>query len=107
MKLNDPLLLRELCFIDGGWMPADAGDTLDVHNPATGEKLGQIPKMGVAETRRAIAAAARAMPAWAARTGKDRSLVLRRWFDLMLVHLDDLALLMTAEQGKPLAESKG
>jgi len=107
MKLNDPLLLRELCFIDGGWMPADAGETLDVHNPATGEKLGRIPKMGAAETRRAIAAAAAAMPAWAARTAKDRALVLRRWFELMLVHLDDLAVLMTAEQGKPLAESKG
>jgi succinate-semialdehyde dehydrogenase/glutarate-semialdehyde dehydrogenase len=107
MKLNDPLLLREQCFIDGAWIPADDGGTLEVHNPATAEKLGRIPKMGAAETRRAIAAAAAAMPAWAARTGKERALVLRRWFDLMLVHLEDLAVLMTAEQGKPLAESKG
>jgi succinate-semialdehyde dehydrogenase / glutarate-semialdehyde dehydrogenase len=106
MKLNDPLLLREQCFIDGGWIPADDGGTLDVHNPATAQKLGRIPKMGAAETRRAIAAAAAALPAWAARTGKERALVLRRWFDLMLVHLEDLAVLMTAEQGKPLAESK-
>src|SRR5882672_211987 len=107
MKLKDPLLLRQLCFIDGGWAPADNGGTLDVHNPATAEKLGLIPNMGAAETRRAIAAAAAALPAWAARTAKDRAAVLRRWFDLMLVHQDDLAMLMTAEQGKPLAESKG
>src|SRR5580693_2250265 len=107
MKLKDPLLLRELCFVDGGWAPADDGGTLEVHNPATAEKLGRIPKMGAAETRRAIAAAAAALPAWAAKTAKERALVLRRWFDLMLVHLEDLAVLMTAEQGKPLAESKG
>src|SRR3984893_14971359 len=107
MKLKDPLLLRQLCFIDGGWAPADNGGTLDVHNPATRDKLGLIPNMGAAETRRAIAAAAAALPAWAARTAKDRAAVLRRWFDLMLVHQDDLAMLMTAEQGKPLAESKG
>src|SRR6202789_2107240 len=107
MKLKDPLLLRELCFIDGGWAPADGGGTLAVHNPATAEKLGLIPNMGAGETRRAIAAAAAALPAWAARTAKDRATVLRRWFDLMLVHQEDLAVLMTAEQGKPLAESKG
>src|SRR6202167_2373907 len=107
MKLKDPLLLRELCFIDGGWAPADGGGTLAVHNPATAEKLGVIPNMGAPECRRAIAAAAAALPAWAARTAKDRATVLRRWFDLMLVHQDDLAVLMTAEQGKPLAESKG
>src|SRR6202789_2979149 len=107
MKLKDPLLLRELCFIDGGWAPADGGGTLAVHNPATAEKLGLIPNMGAGETRRAIAAAAAALPAWAARTAKDRATVLRRWFDLMLVHQDDLAVLMTAEQGKPLSESKG
>jgi succinate-semialdehyde dehydrogenase / glutarate-semialdehyde dehydrogenase len=107
MKLKDPLLLRELCFLDGAWAPADSGATLDVHNPATTEKLGLIPNMGAAETRRAIAAAAAALPAWAARTAKDRAAALRRWFDLMLVHQEDLATLMTAEQGKPLAESKG
>src|SRR6202035_136324 len=107
MKLKDPLLLRQLCFIDGGWAPADNGGTLSVHNPATGEKLGLIPNMGAGECRRAISAAAAALPAWAARTAKDRANALRRWFELMLVHQDDLAMLMTAEQGKPLAESKG
>jgi succinate-semialdehyde dehydrogenase/glutarate-semialdehyde dehydrogenase len=107
MRLEDPLLLRESCYIDGAWVPADAGTTLPVTNPATGEKLGIIPNMGAAETRRAIAAAAAALPAWAARTAKDRAAVLRRWFDLMLRHQEDLAVLMTAEQGKPLAESKG
>src|SRR5271156_1872641 len=107
MKLKDPLLLREMCFIDGGWVPADGGGTLAVGNPATAEQLGLIPNMGAAECRRAISAAAAALPAWAARTAKDRAGVLRRWFDLMLVHQEALAMLMTAEQGKPLAESKG
>jgi succinate-semialdehyde dehydrogenase / glutarate-semialdehyde dehydrogenase len=107
IKLNDPLLLRELCFIDGQWVAAEGEGTLPVHNPATGEKLGVIPNMGAQETRRAIAAAARALPAWAARTAKERAATMRRWFDLMLEHKDDLAVIMTAEQGKPLAESKG
>jgi len=107
VRLEDTLLLRESCYIDGAWVPADAGATLPVNNPATGEKLGTIPNMGAAETRRAIAAAAAALPAWAARTAKDRAAVLRRWFDLILRHQEDLAVLMTAEQGKPLAESKG
>jgi succinate-semialdehyde dehydrogenase / glutarate-semialdehyde dehydrogenase len=106
MKLRDPKLLRELCFIDGNWMGADNGGALDVKNPATLSKLGSIPNMGAAETRRAIAAAAAALPAWKARTAKERAVILRRWFDLMLEHQDDLATLMTAEQGKPLAESK-
>src|SRR5450631_248153 len=107
MKLKDSLLLREACYVDGAWTDADGGGTVPVLNPATGEKLGLIPNMGAAETRRAIAAAAAALPAWAARTAKERAAALRRWFDLMLVHQDDLAMLMTAEQGKPLAESKG
>src|ERR1700716_2455821 len=107
MRLKDPLLLRQLCFIDGGWAPADDGGTLRVHNPATAEKLGLIPNMGAAECRRAISSAAAALPAWAARTAKDRAVALRRWFDLILVHQEDLAALMTAEQGKPLAESRG
>jgi succinate-semialdehyde dehydrogenase/glutarate-semialdehyde dehydrogenase len=107
MKLQDPLLLRERCFIDGRWVAADGGGTLPVHNPATNEKLGVVPNMGAPETRRAIAAAGQALPSWAARTAKDRSIILRRWFDLMLAHQEDLAILMTAEQGKPLAESKG
>jgi succinate-semialdehyde dehydrogenase / glutarate-semialdehyde dehydrogenase len=107
LKLKDPMLLREQCFIDAAWVPADDGATIAVSNPATAERLGVIPKMGAAETRRAIQAAARALPAWAARTAKERAGVLRRWFDLMLANQDDLAVLMTAEQGKPLAESKG
>ncbi len=107
MKLKDSALLREQCFVDGRWTPADSGGTLAVRNPATGKTLGVIPNMGAGEARRAITAAAQALPAWAARTAKDRSTVLRRWFDLILQHQEDLATLMTAEQGKPLAESKG
>jgi succinate-semialdehyde dehydrogenase/glutarate-semialdehyde dehydrogenase len=107
LKIDDASLFREQCYIDGHWVAADAGATLPVHNPATGARLGAVPAMGVAETRRAIEAAARALPAWAARTAKDRAQVLRRWYDLMMKHQEDLALLMTAEQGKPLAESKG
>jgi succinate-semialdehyde dehydrogenase / glutarate-semialdehyde dehydrogenase len=106
LKLNDPTLLRELCFIDGGWSAADNGATLAVTNPATSKKLGSIPNMGAAETRRAIAAAAAALPAWRARTAKERAIIMRRWFDLMIENQQDLATLMTAEQGKPLAESK-
>jgi succinate-semialdehyde dehydrogenase / glutarate-semialdehyde dehydrogenase len=107
LGLKDPELLREQCLIGGRWVGADEGGTLDVHNPATSDKIGVIPNMGAGETRRAIAAAAQAMPAWAARTAKDRAAVLRRWFDLIVQNEEDLARLMTAEQGKPLAESKG
>ena len=107
MKLQDPRLLRESGYIDGSWVGADGGESLPVHNPATGAKLGVIPNMGTSETRRAIAAAAAAMPAWTARTAKDRAIILRRWFDLVMANQEDLAILMTAEQGKPLAESKG
>jgi succinate-semialdehyde dehydrogenase / glutarate-semialdehyde dehydrogenase len=106
VELKDPTLLRELCFIDGGWSAADSGASLEVTNPATLKKLGSIPNMGAAETRRAIAAAAAALPAWRARTAKERAVILRRWFDLMTENQEDLATLMTAEQGKPLAESK-
>jgi succinate-semialdehyde dehydrogenase/glutarate-semialdehyde dehydrogenase len=106
VKLKDPSLLRELCFIDGGWSAADSGAALDVKNPATSQKLGSIPNMGAAETRRAIAAASAALPAWRARTAKERAVIMRRWFELMMQHQEDLATLMTAEQGKPLAESK-
>jgi succinate-semialdehyde dehydrogenase/glutarate-semialdehyde dehydrogenase len=107
MQLKDPLLFRERGFIDGAWETADSGATLPVRNPATHATLGSIPNMGAGETRRAIDAAAKALPSWAARTAKDRAVILRRWFDLMIAHHDDLAILMTAEQGKPLAESKG
>jgi succinate-semialdehyde dehydrogenase/glutarate-semialdehyde dehydrogenase len=107
MKLQDPNLFKEQCFIDGSWAGADGGGTLPVHNPATAAALGTVPNMGTGETRRAIAAAAAALPPWAARTAKERAVLMRRWFDLMMANQDDLAVLMTAEQGKPLAESKG
>ena len=107
MKLNDPSLLCERGYVAGAWAAADDGTTLLVHNPATGERLGVIPNMGRNETRRAIEAAAAALPAWSARTAKERSIVLRRWFDLIMQHQEDLAVLMTAEQGKPLAEARG
>jgi succinate-semialdehyde dehydrogenase / glutarate-semialdehyde dehydrogenase len=107
IQLEDAKLLRESCFVDGAWLPADNGGTLAVNNPATNTELGRIPNMGATETKRAIAAASAALPAWSALTAKERANLLRRWFDLMLQHQDDLAALMTAEQGKPLAESKG
>jgi succinate-semialdehyde dehydrogenase/glutarate-semialdehyde dehydrogenase len=100
-------LLRNHCLIDGEWTAAASADVLDVHNPATLEHVGSVPKAGAAETELAIAAAARALPAWRAQTGKARAAVLRRWADLMLAHQEDLAQLMTAEQGKPLAEARG
>jgi len=107
MKLKDGSLLRQQCYIDGQWSGADSQRAIDVKNPASGERIGTVPDMGAGETRRAIEAASRALPAWAARTAKDRAVILRRWSDLMLANQDDLATLMTAEQGKPLAESKG
>jgi len=107
LQLKDRELFREQCLIDGRWLPADEGGALPVRNPATSEQLGTIPNMGAAETRRAIEAAARALPAWGARTAKDRATLLRRWFDLITQNEQDLATLMTAEQGKPLAEAKG
>jgi len=107
MKLKDPNLLRTQAYVDGQWTNAVNGATLEVGNPATGEKLGTIPNMGAAETRRAIEAAGAAMPAWAAKTAKERATILRRWYELMMANQDDLATIMTAEQGKPLAEARG
>jgi succinate-semialdehyde dehydrogenase/glutarate-semialdehyde dehydrogenase len=107
LKLNDPSLLREQCFINGEWRAADDASTIKVVNPATGETVGTVPHMGAAETKRAIDAASAAWPAWRKKTAKERSVILRKWNDLMLENADDLALIMTAEQGKPLAESKG
>ena len=107
LQLKDPTLLRQQSYLDGKWIDADNRTTLDVINPATREKIGTVPKMGAAETRRAIEAASAALPAWAKKTAKERAAILRRWYDLMLTHQDDLATIMTAEQGKPLAESKG
>ena len=105
--LTDPDLFRELCYIDGQWVGADSGETQEVNNPASGDIMGTVPKMGAAETRRAIEAAERAWPAWRAKTAKERAAVLRRWYELMMENQDDLAVLMTMEQGKPLAEAKG
>ncbi|MBF8778467.1 NADP-dependent succinate-semialdehyde dehydrogenase [Pseudomonas fulva] len=107
MQLKDAQLFRQQAFIDGEWLDADSGQTIKVTNPATGEVIGTVPKMGSAETRRAIEAADKALPAWRALTAKERSAKLRRWFELMIEHQDDLARLMTTEQGKPLAEAKG
>ena len=107
MQLKDPTLLRQQAYINGAWLDADNGETHPVTNPATGEHLGTIPMMGAAETRRAIEAANAAWPAWRKKTAKERAAVLRKWYDLIMANADDLALLMTTEQGKPLAESKG
>ena len=105
--LRDPTLFRERCYVDGAWAAADSGATVTVTNPATGQALGTVPRMGRAETARAIAAADKALPAWRAKTGKERAAILRKWADLMMANQEDLGLLMTCEQGKPLAESKG
>lgn len=107
MRLADPELLRELCYIDGSWMAADSGQTINVTNPATGECLGSVPRMGASETRRAIAAAQAALPAWRALTAKERAIRLQAWFREIMHHQEDLAQIMTAEQGKPLAEARG
>ncbi|MGE3773370.1 MAG: NADP-dependent succinate-semialdehyde dehydrogenase [Gammaproteobacteria bacterium] len=107
LPLNDKTLLREACYVNGAWIAADGGKSIEVTNPANGAVLGSVPRLGVAETRRAIEAANAAYPAWRAKTAKERAKILRRWADLMLEHQQDLAVLMTAEQGKPLAEAKG
>ncbi len=107
MQLTDPKLLRHQCYIGGQWRDAADGRTLPVINPATGATLGTVPQLDAAATRGAIEAAAAAFPAWAAQTAKQRAVILRRWFDLMMANQQDLATLMTAEQGKPLAEARG
>lgn len=107
LQLNDPKLLRQQCYIDGAWCDADSGEHIAVTNPATGELIAHVPNMGAAETRRAIEAASRAWGAWRCKTAKERSVILRKWHDLMLANTDDLAAIMTAEQGKPLAEARG
>ena len=107
MQLKDAQLFRQQAFVNGVWADADSGQTIKVTNPATGDVIGTVPKMGAAETRRAIEAADKALPAWRALTAKERSAKLRRWYELMLENQEDLARLMTIEQGKPLAEAKG
>ncbi len=105
--MDENALVRDACFIGGRWVGAESGATFPVHDPATGELLATVPDMGATETRQAIESAQEALAGWRALLGKERAAVLRRWYDFILQHKDDLAALMTAEQGKPLAESKG
>ncbi|MDE2428559.1 MAG: aldehyde dehydrogenase family protein, partial [Burkholderiales bacterium] len=105
LSLNDPSLLRDAAYINGNWV--SAATQFAVSNPSNHALLATVPNLGEAETQTAIAAAQSAFPAWSAKTGKERAHILRKWFDLMIVHADDLATIMTAEQGKPLAEAKG
>src|SRR5215510_8086971 len=107
VSLKDSKLFRQSNYVDGSWIDARSGATIDVDNPATGEVTGTVPKCGTAETRAAIEAADRALPAWRKKTAAERAAVVRRWYELMLEHQEDLARLMTIEQGKPLTESKG
>jgi succinate-semialdehyde dehydrogenase/glutarate-semialdehyde dehydrogenase len=106
-QLSDPALFREQGYIDGAWVDAAGGATLTVTNPATGTALGHVPSMTTDDVKRAIAAADAALPEWRGRTARERSSLLRRWFDLCLAHADDLATILTTEQGKPLAEARG
>jgi len=107
VSLTDSALFRQSCYINGAWVSARSGATIDVDNPATLAVIGTVPKLGAAETGEAIEAASRAFPEWRRRTAKERAAVLRRWFELMLQHQEDLARLMTIEQGKPITESRG
>ena len=107
MQLTDSTLLRSQCYVDGVWLGASSGRSTEVRNPASGALLGTVPQLDAVATRRAIDAAAAAFPAWAARTAGARAAILRRWFELMMANQKDLATLMTAEQGKPLAEAMG
>jgi len=106
-RLDRPDLLIEQAFVGGAWVDAASGKTFDVTNPARGDVIARVADLSRDEIAGAISAAEAARHAWAARTGKDRAAVLRRWFDLMLTHQEDLARIMTAEQGKPLAEARG
>lgn len=107
MQLKDTNLFRQQAYLEGKWQNADDGKTIEVTNPATGAVIGTVPKMGVVEAKRAIEAANKALPAWRAKTAKERSIIIRRWYELLMQHQDDLALILTTEQGKPLAEAKG
>jgi succinate-semialdehyde dehydrogenase/glutarate-semialdehyde dehydrogenase len=107
MHLSNPDLFRQQAFVGGHWRDADDGGTTSVTNPANGKIIGTVPRMGAGETRRAIEAADKALPEWRARTAKERAQILRRWFELLMANQEDLARLMTVEQGKPLVESRG
>jgi succinate-semialdehyde dehydrogenase/glutarate-semialdehyde dehydrogenase len=106
MNLKDTSLLRQQCYVDGAWTDAPGGATIAVRNPASGAALGTVPALGATETTAAVAAAHAAFPAWAARTAKERATVLRRWYELIVASADDIGTMMTAEQGKPLAEAR-
>jgi succinate-semialdehyde dehydrogenase/glutarate-semialdehyde dehydrogenase len=106
LNLKDPALLRTRCCVNGQWLAADGGSAIEVRNPATGTVIASVPRMGASETRAAIAAAATAFPLWAMKTARERAQLLRRWFDLLVANADDLAIILTAEQGKPLAEAR-
>ncbi|HJV06942.1 MAG TPA: NADP-dependent succinate-semialdehyde dehydrogenase [Chromobacteriaceae bacterium] len=107
LNLKDPSLLKQQCYLNGEWVDADNGATIDVINPANGEVIATVPKMGRAEAERAVAGAAEAFKSWKKTTAKQRAALLRKWFDLMMAHQDDLAAILTAEQGKPLPEARG
>jgi succinate-semialdehyde dehydrogenase/glutarate-semialdehyde dehydrogenase len=107
MQLKDPALLCQDAFVDGAWIGADSGKRFAVTNPANGGRIAEVPDLGAPETKRAIAAASAAYPAWRAKSGKERAAVLRAWFNLLMANADDLATIMVTEQGKPLAEAKG
>jgi succinate-semialdehyde dehydrogenase/glutarate-semialdehyde dehydrogenase len=107
MQISNKALIKSGAYVNGKWIDSDTGTTYPVNNPATGELLAECASCGTAETRRAIEAAEAAMPAWRKRSAKDRAGILRKWFNLMMENQEDLARIMTAEQGKPLAESRG
>ena len=105
--MKDASLFRQQVYINGKWTDADSGETTEITNPSTGEVLGTVPNCGAAEAKRAIEAANAAWPMWRSKTAKERAVIMRRWYELMMENLEDLARLMTAEQGKPLSESRG
>lgn len=107
IEFKNPLLFRQACYVDGAWVETSASGKINVDDPATGEIIGTVPRFGIPEVRQAIDAAARAFPAWRKRTAKERAVILRRWFELMMENQEDLARLMTLEQGKALVESRG
>jgi succinate-semialdehyde dehydrogenase/glutarate-semialdehyde dehydrogenase len=107
MNLKDSSLFRQQCYINGAWLDAPGGGSIEVRNPASGGKLGSVPALGAAETEAAVAAAHAAFPVWAAKTAKERATILRRWYELIVASADDIGTMMTAEQGKPLAEARG
>ena len=107
MQLKDPSLFKTQCYINGEWCDADSGETIAVYNPATGEEIARVPKMGKAEADRAVAAASAALKSWKSKSAKERSQLMRRWYDLLIANQEDLGIILTMEQGKPLAEAKG